>query len=108
MAKKAFRLEFKPSFIQSVDDEMEYWERTSPEKAKELLNSMIALIDTIEKMPFMYPECEQLPTKAKSYRAAVLTSQYKIIYKITKDTIAYLSFFNTKRNSGSLKSLRQK
>jgi Txe/YoeB family toxin of Txe-Axe toxin-antitoxin module len=108
MAQKTYRLDFKSSFIESVDEEIEYWQQVSPDKAKELLNSLLKMVDSIEKMPFMYPECEQLPTKAKVYRAAVLNPQYKIIYKVRGGVIAYLSFFNTKRNPGSIKFLRQK
>lgn len=107
MEKKAYRLEFTPSFIQSVDAEMEYWEQASPDKAKELLNGLVNLVDVIEKMPFSYPECEQLPTKNRIYRSALLSSRYRVIYKVKGNTVFYLSFFNTKRNPDSLKKLRK-
>ena len=59
-------------------------------------------------MPLMYPECEQLPTKAKLYRVAVLAQQYKVIYKVKGDMVSYLCFFNTKRHPGGIRNLRQK
>jgi Txe/YoeB family toxin of Txe-Axe toxin-antitoxin module len=108
MEEKTFRLDFRSSFTDSVDKEVDYWQQVAPATATALLNRIVELINDIEKMPFMFPECKQLPTKNKMYRVAFLSAQYSIIYKVSRDTIIYILLFNNRQNPDKIKKIRTK
>jgi len=60
----------------------------------------------IEKNPFSYPECEEIPTKNKIYRKAVCSS-WLIIYKIKLNVITVLGIIHSSRRRTRIKSLRK-
>jgi len=64
-------------------------------------------ISKIERNPFAFKECEQIPTKTKIYRRAVCLS-WLIIYKITAHEIIILGVVHSARNPLRINAIRIK
>jgi plasmid stabilization system protein ParE len=63
-------------------------------------------INLIGINPFIFRECEEIPTKNKIYRKAVCLS-WIIIYKITRQEILILDIIHGSRQPLRLKSARK-
>ena len=78
----------------------------SPANAIKVGDALFATINRIERNPFAFKECEELPTKAKLYRRAVCYS-WVIIYKITDTEIIILGIIHSARRPSKIKKLRK-
>jgi plasmid stabilization system protein ParE len=63
-------------------------------------------IDRIEKNPYAFRECEEIPTKSKIYRKAVCLS-WLIIYRISPIEVAILDIIHSSRTPRRIKYLRK-
>lgn len=60
------------------------------------------MMDTIERMPFMFQEYPYKLTENKIYRKAIFESHYVIIYKVLDDEIVILKIHHTSRNPDNI------
>lgn len=60
------------------------------------------MMDTIERMPFMFQEYPYKLTDDKIYRKAIFESQYAIIYKVLDDEIIIVKIYHTSRNPDNI------
>ena len=80
--------------------------KTSVAVAERVILKLADTAESVEKNPYLFSECAELPTKTKAYRNIVKWN-YRIIYKITSDYILILDIFHSKRNPKELKKLRR-
>ncbi len=78
-----------------------------PLNAIKVGDAIFKTIDKIERSPFAYKECSEIPTKSKMYRKAVCLS-WLIIYKITNHEIIILGIIQVARNPSKIKALRKR
>jgi plasmid stabilization system protein ParE len=68
-----------------------------------------AIFDTIERIgqfPFMFRECEEIPTKSKIYRKAVCLS-WLIIYRIKGKEVTILGVVHGSRRASKIRELKR-
>ena len=69
-------------------------------------DKLFQTIDRIEKNPFVFRECEEIPTKNKIYRKAICMS-WLIIYRINHTEVVILDIIHRSRRPHRIKSLRK-
>ena len=75
-----------------------------PLNALKVGDKIFETIDSIEKNPYAFKECEELPTKTKMYRKAVCLSWY-IIFKIKPFEIVILGIIHKHRRTARIKTI---
>ena len=63
-------------------------------------------IDRIRQNPYIFRECEEIPTKNKIYRKAVCQN-WLIIYRIKSDEVVILGIIYGSRKPSHIKKLRK-
>jgi plasmid stabilization system protein ParE len=102
----SYTLKWTGNAIYQLNSIVDYSKTFSEEKADELLDEILAFIETFTEMPLRFPECAELLTKKKMYRSA-LYEKYRIVFKITKSDVIILGIIHTSRNPKILKKLRK-
>jgi plasmid stabilization system protein ParE len=69
-------------------------------------DEIIKTLNRIERHPFAFRECDEIPTVNKVYRKAICLS-WLIIYKIKPAEIVILGIIHGHRRSSRIKSLRK-
>lgn len=77
-----------------------------PENAIRVGDKIFETIHKIGKNPFAFRECEEIPTKNKSYRKAVCQS-WLIIYKIKSEEVLIVSVIHSSRRPARIKSFKK-
>ena len=82
---KTYQIRVSNFAYQNIDEIISFiaFENQQPLNAIKVSEAIENMIVKISQNPFAYKECEQLPTKTKSYRRAVCLS-WLIIYKNCK------------------------
>ncbi len=80
--------------------------RHEPLNAIKAGDEILKTIGRIEKNPFAFRECEEIPTINKIYRKAVCLS-WLIIYKIKPAEIVILGIIHGHRRASRIKCLRK-
>jgi plasmid stabilization system protein ParE len=76
-----------------------------PLNAIKVGDKLFEAIDSIEKNPYAFKECEELPTKSKMYRKAICLS-WLIIFKVKEPHITILGIMHASRKPSKIKTLR--
>ena len=107
-APKAYSLRITEHALQNIDDITGYiaYFRHEPLNAIRVGDEIFKTIDHIEKNPFAFRECEEIPTKNKIYRKAVCFS-WLIIYKIKPGEIVIFGIIHGKRRPSGIRSFRR-
>jgi len=80
--------------------------RHEPLNAIRIGDEIFRTIDRIKKNPFVFRECEEIPTRHKIYRKAVCLS-WLIIYKIESPNIVVLGIIHGHRRPSRIRSIRK-
>jgi plasmid stabilization system protein ParE len=107
-APKTYSLRITEHALQNIDEITGYiaFIRHEPLNALKLGDKIFNVIDNIEKNPFSYRECEEIPTSGKIYRKAVCLS-WLIIYKIKPEEVVILGVIHSSRRRSRIKALRK-
>jgi plasmid stabilization system protein ParE len=90
---------YKQEFLDELIEIQDYLEIQSVGKGKKFISRIYYfMMDTLEKMPFMFQEYPYKLTEDKVYRRAIFETQYVIIYKITDEQIILLKIYHSSRN----------
>jgi plasmid stabilization system protein ParE len=107
-APKTYSLRVTEHALQNLDNITGYiaYIKHEPLNAIRVGDEILKTIDRIEKNPFAFRECEEIPTINKIYRKAVCLS-WLIIYKISPEEIVILGIIHGYRRQSRIKSLRK-
>ena len=105
---KAYSLRVTDNALQNINDITGYiaYIKHQPLNAIRVGDKILKTIDRIEKNPFAFRECEEIPTRNKIYRKAVCLS-WLIIYKIKPTKIVILGIIHGSRRPTKIKSFRK-
>jgi plasmid stabilization system protein ParE len=105
---KAYSLRVTEHALQDIDNITGYiaFIRHEPLNAIRVGDEIFKTINRIENNPFVFRECEEIPTKNKIYRKAVCLS-WLIIYKIKPAEIVILGIIHGHRRPSRLKSFNR-
>ena len=105
---KSFRLSISLPALNDLDEITDFiaYVNEQPLNAIKVGDAIFKAIDKIKQNPFVYKECETIPTKTKMYRQAVCLS-WLIIYKITGSKILILGIIHGARSPKAIKKLRK-
>jgi plasmid stabilization system protein ParE len=105
---KAYSLRITEHAFRDIDNITGYiaYIRHEPLNAIRTGDEIFKTIDRIEKNPFAFRECEEVPTKSKIYRKANCFS-WLIIYKIKPAEIVILGIIHGHRRPSRIKALRK-
>jgi plasmid stabilization system protein ParE len=107
-APKTYSLRITEHALRDIDNITGYiaYIRHEPLNAIRIGDEIFKTIERIEKNPFAFRACEEIPTKNKIYRKAVCLS-WLIIYKIKHTEIIILGIIHGHRRPSRLKILRK-
>ncbi|MGM0620852.1 MAG: type II toxin-antitoxin system RelE/ParE family toxin [Bacteroidota bacterium] len=105
--EKKHTLKISENALRNIDEITGYiaYIKHQPLNAIKIGDKFFETFSRIEKNPFAYPECEEIPTKNKLYRKAVCSS-WLIIYKIKSNVITILGILHSSRRKSRIKRLR--
>jgi len=104
----SFRLSISLSALTDFDGITDFiaYVNEQPMNAIKVGDAIFKAIDKIRENPFVYQECEAIPTKTKIYRQAVCLL-WLIIYKIMKNEIRVPGIIHGARRPAVIKKLRK-
>jgi plasmid stabilization system protein ParE len=107
-APKTYSLRVTEQALQNINSITGYiaYIRHEPLNAIRVGDTIFKIIDRIEKSPFAFRECKEIPTENKIYRQAVCLS-WLIIYKIRPAEIVILGIIHGRRRPTRIKNLRK-
>ena len=107
-APKTYSLRITEHALQNIDEITGYiaFIRHEPLNAIRVGEKIFSVIDRIEKNPFSFRECEEMPTSGRIYRKAVCLS-WLIIYKIKQKELVILGIIHSSRKISRSKALRK-
>ena len=107
-APKNYSLRISEQALQNIDQIIGYiaFVKHEPLSAIHVGDKIFETIDRIKKNPFVFRECQEIPTKNKIYRKAVCLS-WLIIYKIKLDEIVILGIIHSHRSIERIKGVRK-
>lgn len=93
--------------LQNIDEITGYiaFVKQEPLSAIKVGDAFFNLFEKIGDNPFVFKECQPLPTKSKIYRQAVCYS-WIVVYKITAIEIIILGIIHGARKPSKLRKLR--
>ena len=98
-----YNLIFKEEFLDELIELQEYLEAQSKGRGKKFVSRVYDfMMDTIEKMPFMFQEYPHKLTDDKIYRRAIFETQYVIIYKVIDVEISLLRIHHNSGNPDNI------
>lgn len=94
--------------LQNIDEITGYiaFVKQEPLSAVKVGDAFFNLFDKIADNPFVFKECQQLPTKTKIYRQAVCYS-WIVVYKIAATEIVILGIIHGARKPSKLHKLKK-
>lgn len=105
---RSFRLSISLPALNDFDEIIDFitYVNGQPLNAVKVGDAIFKAIDKIREHPFVYKECEAIPTKSKIYRQAVCMS-WLIIYKIIKNEVRVLGIIHGARRPAVIKKLKK-
>jgi plasmid stabilization system protein ParE len=98
-----YKVIFREEFLDELLEIQQYLEGESLGRGKKFISRIYDfMMDTIERMPFMFQEYPYKITEDKIYRRAIFEAQYVIIYKVVVDEIFILKIYHTSRNPNNI------
>jgi len=106
--RKTYQVEISVNAHRNIDEITGFiaFINQQPQNAINVGNTIFETIDKIALNPFVFRECEELPTKNRIYRKAVCMS-WHIIYKVKGDFIYILGIIHESRKPSKIKRLRR-
>ncbi len=93
----------KEEFLDELLEIQAYLEGESLGRGKKFISRIYDfMMDTIERMPFMFQEYPYKLTDDKIYRRAIFESQYVVIYQVLDDAIVILKIHHTSKNPDNI------
>jgi len=81
--------------LNDLRQNISYIEKHSPQNARKVLHSLIALAESLKIFPLAFPK---EPVYNKENIRFVSKWNYKIVYKVNKNEIYILRIFNTRQS----------
>ena len=108
IAGKTYKVSLSHNALGNIDEITKYIAFTNhqPINAVKVVDKIFETIERIGIHPFAFRECDEIPTKNKSYRQAACLS-WLIVYRITEYEIAILGIVNTAMRPTRIKVLRR-
>jgi len=105
--RKTYQVRISLNALKNIDEITGFiaFINLQPLNALKVGNKIFEIIDCIEKVPYAFRECEELPSKTKMYRKAVCFS-WLIIYKVKADDIIILGIIHSSRKPSIIKTLK--
>jgi len=105
---KPYKVRITDNALQNINDITGYiaYINHQPLNAIRVGDSIYNTIERIEKNPFTFRECEEIPTINKIYRKAVCQS-WLIIYRIKDNEIVILGVCYASRRASKIRQLRR-
>lgn len=93
--------------LSSLEDVFQYGTRFSREMAIDYVDELISFCESLKEFPLRFPTCPELPHPEGIYRHAIFERQYRVIYKIDKNSrrLIVLDIFHTSRSPDRIKRL---
>jgi plasmid stabilization system protein ParE len=103
-----YQVVISPNAITNINEITGYiaFINQQPLNAIKVGDAIFQAIDKIGERPYIFKECELIPTKNKIYRQARCLSWY-IIYKIRNNQIKILGVIHSSRKPSKIKLLRK-
>jgi plasmid stabilization system protein ParE len=107
-ATKPYQVRITDSALQNIDDITGYiaYINHQPLNAIRVGDAIFDTIDQIALNPFVFRECEEIPTKNKIYRKAVCKS-WLIVYRITSTEVIIIGVLYASRRASKIRGLRK-
>lgn len=104
---KQYTLEISEKYFQNLEEIVDYiaFEKHQPLNAVKIGNGINKTMFKIIQNPLIYSECENLPTKTKTYREATYKT-WLIIFKLKNSHIKILGVLSGKRKTSSFRKIR--
>ncbi len=108
IAGKTYKVNLSHNALGNIDDITTYIAFTNhqPLNAIKVVDGIFETIERIGIHPFAFRECDEIPTKNKSYRQAACLS-WLVVYRITLTDIVILGIVNAAMKPSRLKALRK-
>jgi hypothetical protein len=85
--EKEYHVYIDPAANDRMAEHMEFLARVSEDAANRLLDSLMAGIRSLKKMPFRNPLYNRPYLSANKYRYLIVDKQYRIVYQIDGDSV---------------------
>lgn len=104
----AYKINISNNAVLNIDEVTGYiaFVNHQPINAIKIGDAIFDTIERIQKNPYAFKECEEIPTKNKIYRKATCYSWY-IIYRIIDIDISILGIIHASRKPSKIKPLRK-
>ena len=104
---KPYSIRLSTNASKEINDIVNYiaFIKQQPRNAIKVGDALFGVIDRIQKNPFAFRECEEIPSPTKKYRKAVCLS-WLIIYNVDQFEIIILGVLYASRRSSRIKKLR--
>ena len=105
---KTYAVKVSLNALQNIDEITGYiaFINQQPLNAIKVGDALLATIDRIAANPFLFRQCEEIPTKGKIYRKAICYS-WSVIYRIKTNDIIILGIIHGSRRPFRIKKLRK-
>lgn len=97
---------YKKSFEQDFEEVYDYINQDSEQNAKKFAQEVKNKIEKIIKNPTAQSPEILIYSKQNCYRFKNVMKSWKIIFKVTKSILVFLSIIHIKRNPNKIKKLR--
>jgi len=94
------------TFDKQFDANFLYIKENSTQNAQDFAKETDLSIEKIKNHPTAYPPEPFLPTKNNWYRFTLVMKSWKLIFKITNDSLIFLGIIHTSRHPREIKKLR--
>jgi plasmid stabilization system protein ParE len=105
---KAYQVRISINALKNIDEITGYiaFINHQPLNAIKVGDAIFATINKIQRNPFVFKECVELPTKTKIYRTAACHS-WTIVFKIISSEIVILGILHSARRPSKFRALRK-
>ncbi len=106
--EKNYTVRLSVNALRNIDEITGYiaFINQQPINADKVGDTIFATISRIERAPYAFRECDEIPTKTKMYRRAICLS-WLIIYKIVATEIVILVIIHSSRKPSGIKMLKR-
>ena len=107
-SSKARKVKLTTTALHHIEEITNYiaFIKLQPGNAVHVGDQIFETIERISRNPFSFRQCEEIPTKSKTYRKAVCLSWW-VIYKITPYEILILGIVHNSRRPTGIKKLKR-
>ena len=96
----------QPELFRNADKIYEDIKYNSPQSANKFKYELLKQIDKVEKYPEAYTPENFLNKKRIIYRYIIVMKSWKLIFKVTKELIVFLSIVHTRQHPDNIQKLQ--